>query len=352
MRPLVVLVASVLVACGSSIEPGEPGGSAGPGDGGGTTPDGAPPVEDVDVIEPTPPTDAAPSAGDTDGGPSSEVGAKTELRFVAVGDTGKGNDGQRKVAAAIASKCAKDGCDFVQLLGDNIYESGVESTTDPAWTKLFVTPYGDISLPFYAVLGNHDYGRNGLGGDANRAQQQVEYTKVSTKWKMPAKYWQREEASVQMIGLDTQDMMGFSVPKDQQSAVAGWIGASKARWKLAFGHHPYLSNGSHGDAGRYDRIPLSGQNVKKFFDETICGKVDVYFGAHDHDREWIKETCQGTELIISGGGADVRSFRGSHPTYFREASLGFVYVVIAGGSLTAEFVDENGAAEFARTITK
>src|SRR5262245_29612578 len=52
--------------------------------------------------------------GNDGGGTGSGV-----VRFAAVGDTGKGNDKQKAVAAAIASKCAKDGCDFVQLLGDN-----------------------------------------------------------------------------------------------------------------------------------------------------------------------------------------------------------------------------------------
>ena len=36
------------------------------------------------------------------------------LRFVAMGDTGKGNQGQKDVAAAIEKHCASRGCDFVQ----------------------------------------------------------------------------------------------------------------------------------------------------------------------------------------------------------------------------------------------
>src|SRR5688572_24159997 len=56
--------------------------------------------------------------------------AVPEVRFVVMGDTGEGNDGQHRVADAIAAKCAADGCDFVVLLGDNIYDEGVDNVAD------------------------------------------------------------------------------------------------------------------------------------------------------------------------------------------------------------------------------
>ncbi len=299
------------------------------------------------------------TAGTTDAsdtsGPPPDVATGPVLRFVALGDTGEGNAGQKKVGDAIAAKCAKDGCDFVQLLGDNIYDSGVSGTSDPQWTTKFETPYGAVSLPFYAVLGNHDYGGGGAGTEFGKGQHQVDYTSKSTKWKMPAKYYQRTEKGVSLFGLDT-NMMMFSMAGDQKKDVQGWIGASTATWKIAFGHHPYYSNGPHGDAGRYEGVPyvpvVSGGAVKDFFDDAICGKVDVYICGHDHSRQWLKDKCKTTELIISGGGAKTTELKGSHPYWFQENTIGFVYVVVEGNKLTAEFVDENGATEYTRTITK
>src|SRR6186997_2584089 len=55
----------------------------------------------------------------------------TTLRFVAMGDTGNGNQQQKKVAAAVRDLCAAEGCDFVLLLGDNIYDKGADSVDDP-----------------------------------------------------------------------------------------------------------------------------------------------------------------------------------------------------------------------------
>ena len=56
------------------------------------------------------------------------------LRFVALGDTGKANDGQHRVAEAMIDACQDfGGCNFALLLGDVIYDSGVENAQDAQW---------------------------------------------------------------------------------------------------------------------------------------------------------------------------------------------------------------------------
>jgi len=290
------------------------------------------------------------ASGEDGGGTTDQV-----VRFVAMGDTGKGNTTQSEIGAAIAAKCAKDGCDFVQLLGDNIYESGVTSTTDAQWATKFETPYAAIDLPFYAVLGNHDYGGNGAGNEFGKGKNEVDYTTVSKKWKMPAPHYHHVMKHVEFFALDTNLMM-YSMASTQKTEVAGWIAASKTTWKIAVGHHPYYSNGPHGNAGTYEGIPFipitSGQGVKDFFDSTICGKVDVYFCGHDHSQQMLKPTCKGTELFVSGAGSGNTDLKGSNATYFQAAAPGFLYVRIDGKTLTAEFLDGKGVSEYTRTITK
>ena len=61
------------------------------------------------------------------------------VRFIAVGDTGTGKEGQYQVANAIEKVCAAHGCDFALGLGDNIYE------------------YETIGLPFLRDLGKIVY---------------------------------------------------------------------------------------------------------------------------------------------------------------------------------------------------
>lgn len=290
----------------------------------------------------------------TDGGVDGAPSTGTAVRFVAMGDTGTGDQGQKTIAAAVAAKCKKDGCDFVQLLGDNLYETGASSVTDPIWAERFETPYAAIDLDFYAVLGNHDYGANGAGTDFPKGKNEVDYTATSKKWKMPSAYFHFTKGNVELFALDT-NMALFSQAAAQKTDVTAWLAASTAEWKIALGHHPYKSNGPHGNAGSYDGLPIGpvdGRAVKSFLEDTVCGKVDVYLSGHDHSQQWLNESCKGTELAVSGAGAKTTELKGTNPSLFQSLALGFLYIVIDGKKLTAEFVDGTGAVEFTHVITK
>lgn len=336
-----ILSISAFVACGG-------------GDSTGDDPSG-PATESTSETAPAPPP-SVPTATTPAAPPAAP--APKPVRFIAMGDTGTGSTDQIKVGNQVAAKCKKDGCDFVQLLGDNIYDSGVSSTSDPQWQEKFEIPYAAVELDFFAVLGNHDYGHGGAGTDFPKGKHEIDYTQVSKKWKMPAASYHFTKgepgSSVEMIALDTNKAL-FGQDEDQRQNVPGWISAATATWKIAVGHHPYLSNGPHGNAGKYDGIPIppvSGKNVKSLLEDVICGKVDLYLSGHDHSRQWLNASCKGTELAVSGAGAKATELKGSNPVLFESLELGFLYIVIEGKKLTAEFVDENGVVEFTHVIKK
>ncbi|HEY5926265.1 MAG TPA: metallophosphoesterase [Kofleriaceae bacterium] len=336
----------VLAACANSGKDGGGGGGIDGGGGGG------------DTVMPDAPE--APKA----------------VKFIALGDTGKGNADQRRVAIAMRDLCAAKGCDFVIMLGDNIYDSGVESTTDPQWQTKFEQPYMDVNLPFYVALGNHDYGGNliidvgGLGNEFDKGPIEVQYTQVSTKWNMPATHYTFTWGDVGFIVLDTNSILWSNTEHGDQ---ATWLPSALAqvagkRWIFTAGHHPYLSNGTHGNAGDYDAPELEGiqipnplpiQNgdaVKEFFDDHVCGISQVYFAGHDHTRQWMNEPTAlcGTEMIVSGAGASTTEIRNrGNGVFYEDASKpGFMYVVIDGDKFTGEFYDANGAMDFSRTFTR
>jgi len=335
------LAALTLIACGSD--------------------DGAADKDTQSATAPTNPPGSSGGGGGSSGssGGGSDSGtpvkpASTAVRFIAMGDTGTGSNDQLKIGNTIAAKCKASGCDFVTLLGDNLYDSGASSVDDPIWQEKFETPYAAVNLDFYAVLGNHDYGAGGAGTDFGKAKNEIDYTKKSTKWKMPAAYYHFTKANVELFALDT-NMALFSQAGQQKTDVTAWLAASKAEWKIALGHHPYKSNGPHGNAGSYDGIPIppvNGKSVKSFMDDVVCGKADVYFSGHDHSQQWLNESCKGTELAVSGAGAKTTELKGNNPSLFQSLELGFLYVVIDGKKLTAEFIDENGVVEFTHVITK
>lgn len=279
-----------------------------------------------------------------------------KVKFVVIGDTGKGNAGQKKVADAIQAKCESDGCDFVMVLGDNIYGDGVNGVDDPQFQSKFEIPYQNLNLPFYMVLGNHDYGGNGRGYEIEKSFYQVQYTEKSQRWVMPAHYYKFKAENTSFFALDTNAQV-FNLANEQSDDVSKWIGEATSTWKIAFGHHPYKSNGVHGNAGGYDNLPedvpmFAGTGVKKFAESVWCGKVDLYLSGHDHSRQWLDSTCEGTVLVVSGAGATVTSLPGKNASLFQANTIGFLYMVIEGKKLTGQFVNENSVVEFERILEK
>ena len=285
------------------------------------------------------------------------------VRFVALGDGGEGNAAQYAVGAAMKNICDSktdedgQGCEFALYLGDNFYNEGVESIDDPQFESKFEAPYADIDFPFYVVLGNHDYGELSL--DFFRVPHQVAYTERSSKWNMPNEFYTKNHEHALFIGLDTNAIMVESVLGDsgQDSWLSGIHATNEATWTIAFGHHPYVSNGRHGNAGSYEGfsfIPIvSGESVKEFFDEHICGMVDVYFSGHDHNRQWLNPTC-GTEFIVSGAASKNTDLEGrGTPTFWEDDTTpGFVWIELRDNVMTGEFYNQDAVLEFTRTVTK
>ena len=165
-----------LLACRAGVDDGPTDESVATDDGGATVDSG----------------EANDSGSESDSGSGSDTGTEQAVvRFIALGDGGEGNDAQHIVADMAAEVCAQRGCDFALYLGDNIYDSGVDSIHDPQFDTKFEIPYQPLDFPFYVVLGNHDLGGDGLGLDLDpdKALYEINYSKYSDKWDMEAAYY-------------------------------------------------------------------------------------------------------------------------------------------------------------------
>jgi tartrate-resistant acid phosphatase type 5 len=219
----------------------------------------------------------------------------------------------------------------------------VSGPDDPQWQEKFEAPYAALDFPFYAVLGNHDYGGGGGGMEEDRAQAQVDYSAVSDKFRMPARAYSHVHGDVTFVGLDTTPL-DWGMETGQAEWLAGELAAAQTSWVVAYGHHPYRSNGSHGNAN---------ENFAPFFEANVCGNADVWFAGHDHSLQWIETPCEGTELIVSGGGGASTYGNGDeNPTHFEAGLNGFVWVEIDGPTLTGVFYDETATELYRRSITR
>jgi hypothetical protein len=308
---------------------------------------GAPTDPAVSPSSPTTPTASGPTTPGSPGEgtapttPTAGTGTGTEappppppLRFLVLGDGGRGNDAQYRVADGMERICAAHGCDFALYVGDNIYDAGVDSVDDAQFEEKFELPYANLKFPFYMALGNHDH-----GGDVDA---QVAYTARSPRWRMPARWYTHVQGDATFFALDTDALSGGELAAQEE-----WIERELAKvtttWKFAFGHHPYLSNGEHGN---------TGGDLAAFTEQHLCGKVDVYFCGHDHDLQWLQPAC-GTEFVVSGGASDLRSTgQGDNPTFFQASKNGVLWVEVAGDTLTGVFYDESATELFRRQITR
>ena len=293
-------------------------------------------------------------------------------RFVVIGDFGYGTDKQYTVGRAMAGLCAEQGCDFVLSVGDNIYNTGIDSVRDELIERNFEKPFSVLELPFYMVLGNHDTG--GVGGDGGlniRGDIQVEYArwkeKKSYRWQMPARYYRipapveqpEKQPLVDIFAIDTSlitspyDVIQRYNLSPMYERMSRWLvnekRQSKAQWQLAFGHHTYLSNGKHGNAGNYRNLKINVDNnfsdrvrgvfVKRFLEEHVCGDMPLWLSGHEHNLQDLKTVsdCAGTEFVVSGAGASANAFENPHRNashWQAESQLGVFHVDIIGQQLT------------------
>jgi hypothetical protein len=293
--------------------------------------------------------------------------ADARVRFIAIGDPGTGSANQFAVGAAMAQVCATRGCDFVVELGDNIYLSGVSSAYDEQFETKFEQPYAALDIPFFLVLGNHDNSTGpGEGSNNARGDFQVDYhyrtDRSSNKWNMPARYYSftaplgSDAPLVEFWGLDSNPLAAIVPDPDPAwlwtsygATQLQWLQesarASRARWKIAMSHHPYLSNGLHGNAGSADGtnplVPgtISAQPWKEFVEAGVCAEgFDLHLQGHDHDLEWIKPQpqCGATHFIVSGAADSPRNFGDAARNevfYQRDQVLGFFWFEVRRDAL-------------------
>lgn len=278
-------------------------------------------------------------------------GNENTLKFIVMGDWGMGTPGQMLIAQRMDEKAEKDGAAFVLLTGDNFYYNGVSGINDEQWQTKWRDVYTGKSLqiPFYAVLGNHDYGHIPGFYTAN-SQAQIEFSAHDPRWKMPARNYVFSKpvstsTSVDFFALDTTPIADNQT--DSINIRLAWLEsalkASTAKWKIVYGHHPVFSNGWQGPETRM--VNLFKPLMEKYH-------VDVYFCGHDHDVE-ILQPVNGVHYIVSGGGgATDRDVTWRDNTIYTNTNGGFVWCAVTDNMLEAQCVDHSGTVKFSYDITK
>lgn len=314
-------------------------------------------------------------------------------RFILMGDTGEANEAQYRVAAGAQARCDRaGGCEGFIMLGDNIYDTGPESSMDQELTDKIDLPYANLKLgpppaegevdqrarmPIYAALGNHDLG--GAGLNSVQVNYYLEYARAHDWFYYPSEYWERKLGHVHLISIHTNPL-AYSFPdglyEPQGALVDRVVEGSTASWKLVFGHHPYRSNGQHGNAGAYEGLmidfeilglDISGHGLRRWVDEFVCNRVDFFISGHDHNRQWLRSvpfipnspegagtTPCNTYFAVSGAGAKTTDFqpRGNDLEFGDDLAEGFLYMAFHRDRVEVEFCDADGRTEWSKVIQR
>jgi tartrate-resistant acid phosphatase type 5 len=231
------------------------------------------------------------------------------------------------------------------LAGDNFY-TNLTSTTDPMWQTMFEQMYDPdvLKFPFFVSLGNHDY-QNGKS-EIERAYAREH---PESRWKFPARYYRVElpekDPLVTILMLDSNHQ---AMSDADWNAETFWLKTElekprNTRWLICCSHHPFFSNGNHGDNGALQAAwgPLFMKN-----------HVDLFVAGHDHDIQHLEIPKLLTSLIlVGGGGQSLRPMRVDVRGPFSKSTYGFGAINLTKDAMTVRLVNKDGEVlhEFRRT---
>ena len=233
--------------------------------------------------------------------------------FFVIGDWGNGSSGQYEVAKKMIQekeRLEKEGkpVRFVISNGDNIYgflrNSG---NRDSHWESKFFVPYRDLisSVPFYAVIGNHDGNESENTDDLDVYLDNFFFPQSDDKHR-----WYRFQVAnlVEFFMLDSSRNTNSDEPKPVYLAEreqTKWLEEQLSKppttpWRVAVFHHPMFTAGPRHEAA----LP----RLQHWFDLFRKYRVDVVFSGHEHNFQVSTRDAKtgNIQFFVSGAGGELR----------------------------------------------
>jgi hypothetical protein len=291
------------------------------------------PLQQLQAQTPRAPQGAQTTTAAQPGVRSSLPNAEHSVKFLVIGDTGTGDRPQYEVAQRIVEAHTRFPFAFAIMLGDNLYGSEGPS----AYVNKFEKPYKpllDAGVKFYASLGNHD----------EPAQRFYKPFNMDGK-----RYYSFSKGGGLLNPADVEFFVLDStyVTPEQVDWLKGALAGSRAKWKIAYFHHPIYSSGEkHGSETDLQAL------VEPLF---VQHGVDVVFAGHEHFYERLKPQ-KGIHYITQGGGAKLRegNIRANSPMTAKgfDTDRSFTLVEIVDDQMYIETISRRGQVVDAGVITR
>lgn len=282
--------------------------------------------------------------------------------------------GQKYVQLAIAKQIGNFAAvvrpSFMCLLGDNFYNSGVNSTTDPLWDSYYRRVYIDPAtyVPWYPVFGNHDYYQ-----PHGRPQAQIDFWKkhMDSRWNFPDYQYTRKwlipgtnksleivfintitlcpEIRSGQIGMPTSQSAVTSIWQPVQKWIASALASSTATYTLVVGHYNVYSNSEDNDGVTGPEFACMHQRLV-----PLMQKYGAAAYLHGHMHNFQHHFLDGISYINVGHGSDLASSLkpGSpHGLLFNMTIGGFARIHIGPTNMVLYFIDVNGKYIYSAKIS-
>jgi Calcineurin-like phosphoesterase/Purple acid Phosphatase, N-terminal domain/Fibronectin type III domain len=279
------------------------------------------------------------------------TGVAEPTRVWVLGDSGTANASAAAVRDAYFNATGTRHTDLWLMLGDNAYDSGLDSEYQSAVFNLYPTMLRKSVL--FPALGNHDTAQSTQFVDT------YPYFAIFTLPKNgecgglasgTEHYYSFDCGNLHFICLDS-----MTANRSAGGAMAAWVRNDLATttrdWVVAYWHHPPYSKGSHNSDAEIELIEMR----QNFLPILEAGGVDLVLAGHSHayERSYLIDshydgstTFNSTNLVDGGSGRDPMPYQ--KPAGL-SAHNGAVYAVagssgqISGGSLNhpAMFISLN-----------
>lgn len=282
-----------------------------------------------------------------------------DVNFIVISDSGRnGYYDQVPIADLMGNIGENLWLRCVVSTGDIHHFDGVRSVNDPLWMTNYELIYKNptLMLPWYTVLGNHEY--------RGTTQACLDYTQVSARWHMPARYYTQvikgKKSSVRIVMLDTTPIIDYcrndvetypdACLQDRDTQLE-WLDTvlSEATedWVLVLGHHPIYAD--------TPKNPAENGGMQMYLDPILKkhNNVLMYISGHLHTFQHIRKEDTDMDYIVNGSASQSRpTVSPIDGTQFCKAVTGISLVSANKKQLTYYMLDKDGNVIYSLNYSK
>ena len=280
-----------------------------------------------------------------------------QLNFYMANDLGRnGYYDQKPIADMMGEMAEIVGPECVFAAGDVHHFEGIRSVNDPLWMTNYelIYKHPELMIDWFPMLGNHEYRGN--------TQAVLDYTNVSRRWSMPARYYTKtfedEGTTVRFVMIDTTPLIDKyrkdtktypDVCQQDMDKQLNWLDSvltsAKEDWVIVIGHHPIYAETPKSDTERTDLQQRLDPILRKH-------NVDIYASGHIHNFQHIKMPGNKIDYVVNSSASLSRKVKPIKETKFCSPESGFSLFTIDKKELNMHMIDKSGKVIYTIKRTK